>query len=109
MGRLAGGTSFLEAEEAIWRELKALKENSVDEAELAKVRNRSESERTFNNINYLNRAVNMAQLELIGQDRELADELHRYCAITAADVRRASRNIFLKRNCSVLKVFSKKS
>ena len=109
MGRLAGGTSFLEAEEAIWRELKVLKENSIDEAELAKVRNRSESERTFNNINYLNRAVNMAQLELIGQDRELADELHRYCAITAADVRRASRNIFLKRNCSVLKVFSKKS
>lgn len=109
MGRLIADVTFADAEEAIWRELKVLKDLPVDEAELAKVRNRSESERTFNNINYLNRAVNMAQLELIGQDRELADEWRRYCAITAADVQRASRNIFLKRNCSILKVLSKQS
>lgn len=109
VGRLVADVAFADAEEAVWRELKVLKEVSIDEAELAKVRNRSESERTFNNINYLNRAVNMAQLELIGQDSELADELRRYCAITAADVQRVSRNIFMKRNCCILKVLSKQS
>jgi predicted Zn-dependent peptidase len=109
VGRLVADVAFADAEEAVWRELKGLKEVSIDEAELAKVRNRSESERTFNNINYLNRAVNMAQLELIGQDSELADELRRYCAITAADVQRVSRNIFMKRNCCILKVLSKQS
>ena len=102
MGRMADGIPYSTAEEAIWNELEMLKRLTVDEEELAKVRNRSESERTFNNISYLSRAVNIAQLELIGQDSEFADELHRYCSITAADIRRASQSIFLKRNCSVL-------
>lgn len=107
MGRLADGIAIKTAEEAVWHELELLKRMPVDENELAKVRNRSESERTFNNINYLNRAVNMAQLELIGQDRELSDELAHYCSITADDVQQTSRSIFLKRNCSVLYYKSK--
>lgn len=107
MGRLADGIAIKTAEEAVWYELELLKRMPVDENELAKVRNRSESERTFNNINYLNRAVNMAQLELIGQDRELSDELAHYCSITADDVQQTSRSIFLKRNCSVLYYKSK--
>ena len=102
IGRMTDDTSFSTAEEAVWRELEELKVRPINKDELEKVRNRSESERTFNNINYLNRAINMAQLELIGQDRELADELRRYCAITADDVQRLSKAIFLKRNCSVL-------
>ena len=102
IGRMTDDTSFSTAEEAVWRELEELKVKPINKDELEKVRNRSESERTFNNINYLNRAINMAQLELIGQDRELADELRRYCAITADDVQRLSKAIFLKRNCSVL-------
>ena len=102
IGRMADDTPYSTAEEAIWNELEMLKRETVYEEELDKVRNRSESERTFNNISYLNRAVNIAQLELIGQDREFADELRRYCSITAADIQRASQSIFLKRNCSVL-------
>ncbi len=102
IGRMTDDTSFSTAEEAVWRELEELKVKPINKDELEKVRNRSESERTFNNINYLNRAINMAQLELIGQDRELSDELRRYCAITADDVQRLSKAIFLKRNCSVL-------
>ena len=102
IGRMTNDTSFSTAEEAVWRELEELKVKPINKDELEKVRNRSESERTFNNINYLNRAINMAQLELIGQDRELSDELHRYCAITAENVQRLSKAIFLKRNCSVL-------
>lgn len=102
IGRMTDDTSFSTAEEAVWRELEQLKAKPINKNELEKVRNRSESERTFNNINYLNRAINMAQLELIGQDRELTDELRQYCAITADDVQRLSKAIFLKRNCSVL-------
>ena len=74
----------------------------VAHEELSKVRNRSESERTFNNMNYLNRAINMAQMELIGQDRELHEELQRYCSVTPEDILRASNEIFRKENCSVL-------
>ena len=102
MGRLAEGISLEQAEQAVWTELEALKRNTIDPEELNKVCNRSESERTFNNINYLNRAVNMAQLELIGQDRELTDELARYCSVSTKDVQSTARKVFTKKNCSVL-------
>ena len=102
IGHLAEGISFKEAEKSVWDELYALKQGQVPEEELSKVRNRSESERTFNNINYLNRAINMAQMELIGQDCELAEELQRYCAVTTGDIERVAKTVFQKRNCSVL-------
>jgi len=102
MGRLTEGVTYEMAEEAIWKELQTLRTQPIDEEELSKVRNRSESERTFNNINYLNRAINLAQMELIGQDLTLADELQRYCSVTAHDIKRVASKIFLKKNCSIL-------
>ena len=108
MGRLAEGISLEQAEQAVWTELEALKRNTIDPEELNKVRNRSESERTFNNINYLNRAVNMAQLELIGQDHELADELARYCSVSTKEVQNTARKVFTKKNCCVLYYKAKK-
>lgn len=102
MGRIPEGVALEEAEQAVWRELDKLKRTAISNEELNKVRNRSESERTFNNINYLNRAVNLAQMELIGQDQTLADELARYCTVTADEVKKTAKKIFLKRNCSVL-------
>jgi predicted Zn-dependent peptidase len=102
MGRLSDGVTFEEAEQAVWHELDTLKHTTVPDEELNKVRNRSESERTLNNINYLNRATNLAQLELIGQDSTFADELTRYCSVTTEDIKHTSRKIFTKKNCSVL-------
>ena len=102
MGRLTEGTTLEQAEQAIWDELSALKRTPVDTEELNKVRNRSESERTFNNINYLNRAVNLALMELIGQDHDLNDELARYCAVSSDDIRQTARKLFTKKNCNVL-------
>lgn len=102
MGRTAEGVTLEQAEQAIWDELDTLKRNTIEPEELNKVRNRSESERTFNNINYLNRAIALAQMELIGQDRDLTDELARYCAVTAEEVQRTARNLFTKKNCCVL-------
>ena len=102
MGRITEGTTLEQAEQAVWNELDLLKHTPVDVEELNKVRNRSESERTFNNINYLNRAVAMAQLTLIGQDQELADELARYCSVTTEEIGKTARKLFLKKNCSVL-------
>ena len=102
MGRTAEGVTLEQAEQAVWAELNELKSSPVDAEELNKVRNRSESERTFNNFNYLNRAIAMAQMELIGQDNELADELARYCTVTAEEIRHTARRVFTKRRCSVL-------
>lgn len=102
MGRLAEGVTLEQAEQAVWNELYELRSVNVDAEELNKVRNRAESERTFNNINYLNRAIALAQMELIDQDHDLADELARYCTVTAEEIRRTAGKVFLKKNCSVL-------
>ena len=102
MGRLTEGTTLEQAEQAVWDELSVLKHTPVDAEELNKVRNRSESERTFNNINYLNRAVNLALMELIGQDNDLNDELARYCAVSPSDIRQTARKLFTKKNCNVI-------
>lgn len=102
MGRTAEGVTLAQAERAVWDELETLKRETIPAEELNKVRNRAESERTFNNINYLNRAIAIAQMELIGQDRELADELARYCTVTAEEVRHTARKIFTKKNSCVL-------
>ena len=102
IGRLTEGTTLEQAEQAIWSELAELKHTPVDTEELNKVRNRSESERTFNNFNYLNRAVNLALMELIGQDQDLNEELARYCAVSTSDVRQTARKLFTKKNCNVL-------
>ena len=102
MGRTAEGVTLAQAERAVWDELETLKREAIPAEELNKVRNRAESERTFNNINYLNRAIAIAQMELIGQDRELADELARYCTVTAVEVRHTARKIFTKKNSCVL-------
>lgn len=109
MGRTAEGVTLEQAEQAVWDELDTLKRNTIEPEELNKVRNRSESERTFNNINYLNRAIALAQMELIGQDRDLTDELARYCAVTAEEVQRTARKIFTKKTCSVLYYKEKKN
>lgn len=102
IGRLTEGTTMEQAEQAVWKELEQLKQNTVDSKELSKVRNRSESERTFSNINYLNRAIAIAQMELIGQDHELTDELARYCSVTTIEVQQTAKKIFKKKNCCVL-------
>lgn len=102
IGRVANGITLEEAEMSVWKELDSLKREEVPHEELSKVRNRSESERTFNNMNYLNRAINMAQMELIGQDCELHEELQRYCSVSPDDIKRVSNEIFRKGNCSVL-------
>ena len=109
MGRTAEGVTLEQAEQSIWDELDTLKRNTIEPEELNKVRNRSESERTFNNINYLNRAIALAQMELIGQDCDLTDELARYCAVTAEEVQRTARKVFTKKNCSVLYYKAKKN
>lgn len=102
MGRPTEDTTLEQAEKAVWDELNLLKHTATKSKELSKVRNRSESERIFSNMSYLNRAIAIAQLEAIGQDQELEDELERYCSITAEEIQQTARKLFKKKNCNVL-------
>lgn len=101
-GKPAPGVTLEEAEAAIWQELNSLIEESVDEAELEKVKNRYESEQIFNNLNYLNVATNLAYFELIGKAEDINDEVSKYRAVTAERIKEAAQKTFVHENCSIL-------
>lgn len=101
-GKPAPGVTLEEAEAAIWKELNSLIEESVDETELEKVKNRYESEQIFNNLNYLNVATNLAYFELIGKAEDINDEVSKYRAVTAERIKEAAKKTFVHENCSIL-------
>lgn len=101
-GKPAPGVTLEEAEAAIWQELNSLIVESVDEAELEKVKNRYESEQIFNNLNYLNVATNLAYFELIGKAEDINDEVSKYRAVTAEQIKEAAQKTFVCENCSIL-------
>ena len=101
-GKPAPGVSLQEAEEAIWRELEAMKTERIDEDELEKVKNRYESEQIFSNINYLNVATNLALFELSGQAGDINHEVEKYRAVSAERIMEIAKRTFVRENCSVL-------
>ena len=99
-GRLNPGVTLTQAEAAIWREADLLKTKTVSDYEMEKVRNRFESDRVWSTINPVNVAVSLAQQTLYNTTPD--DEIRRYRAISANDVRRVARRILTRKNCSVL-------
>ena len=101
-GKPSAGVSLEEAEAAVWDELDRLKVELVEEDELEKVRNRYEAEQIFSSTSYLNVASTMAFFELLG-DAELAnDDVARYRATSATQLREAATRILRRENCSVV-------
>lgn len=102
LGKPVPGISLEEAESAIWEELEKLKEETIGEHELEKVKNRFESEQIFNNMNYLHIATNMATFELSSRAEDINHEVEKFRAVTSDDIRRVSSEAFVRHNCSVL-------
>ena len=108
-GKPAPGITLEEAEGAVWQELHILTERQVEEEELEKVKNRYESEQIFNNLNYLNVATNLAYFELIGKAEDINDEVNKYRAVTAEQIKEAAQKTFIRENCSILYYKAKKN
>ncbi|MGK6351342.1 M16 family metallopeptidase [Parapedobacter sp. DT-150] len=90
------------AEEAIWSELENLKAELVDSYELNKVKNRIESTMVFAEMALLEKAMNLAYFELLGNADDLNTEVDRYLAVSAADIRQQAQQLFRKENSSTL-------
>lgn len=101
-GKPAPGVTLEQAEAAIWEELEELKSSLIEEQELEKVKNKYESDQIFSNINYLNVATNLAYFELVGKAEEINDEVSKYRAVTARQIKEAARQVFVHGNCSTL-------
>jgi len=106
-GHVSDGFTIKEAEAAIWKEIEEIKQEKASDYELQKVKNKVESTLTFSEINYLNKAMNLSQFELLGKAEDANEEVANYRAVTVEDIQRCANEVLVESNCSKLYYLSK--
>ncbi len=105
-GKLIRGVSMKDADQAIREELDKLVSTTIEEKELVKVKNKTESAILFEDMSLMNRASNLAMYELMGDVSFMNTELDKYLNVTPADIRNLSASIFDDKNSSSLFYYS---
>ena len=107
-GKLVKGVSIQQAEAAVDEILLQMQEEPVMEIELQKVKNRTESTMAFEDMSVMNRANSLAYYELLGDAGLMNRELEKYYAVTSADIKKESREIFKESNSNTIYYLSNK-
>jgi len=101
-GKLSEGVAMEVAEAAVWAELNKIATEEVTETELTKVKNKSESIMVFAEMSLLDKAMNLAYYELLGDAAGLNTEIDKYLAVDAAKIHDAAKKTFVREQCSTL-------
>ena len=101
-GKPSKGVSIEKAKAVLWQELQLLKKYPLPAKELQKLKNKSESALIFSEVNILNKAINLAFFELLGDANMINEEGQKYQRVTVEDIQRMANDIFKKENCSQL-------
>lgn len=107
-GRLLKGVSMPDAEAAIDKEIEKLKNEAIQKDELQKVKNKAEATFEFSEMSILNKAMNLAYFELLGDAGMLNDENIKYQSVTAEQMRLLAQTTFVESNSTVLYYLAKK-
>lgn len=106
-GKLNKGVSMESAEKAIEEIVLQMAAQTIDEQELEKVHNKMESYLAFGETNILNRAMNLAYYEMLGNPNEANLEIEKYNSVTAEKIREVAGKIFVKEHSNILRYYSK--
>ena len=101
-GKLVNGVAVETAEAAVWAELEKLRNEEVTVEEITKVKNKSESIMVFAEMSLLDKAMNLAYYELLGDAAGLNTEIDKYLAVTPARILQAAKSTFVREQCSTL-------
>ncbi len=101
-GKLVKGVKMEDAEKAVEEELDKIKAETISDAELQKVINKTESTIAFEDMSVMNRANSLAYYELLGDAALMNTELDRYNKVTVEDIQKLSREIFRQENSSTM-------
>jgi zinc protease len=101
-GHISENVSFNDAENGIINELEKIKKLAVTPKELEKVKNKVESMQAFSETSVLNKAMNLAINELLGDANKVNTDIEAYRKVSAEDIRRLANEIFNESNCSTL-------
>lgn len=101
-GHVMEGVSLEDAEAALWRELEMMKNEPAGDYELEKVKNKFEANNVFGEINVLNKAMNLAYFEMLGDAAMINNEVAEHNSVTAAEIMETSQRVFRPENSSTL-------
>lgn len=101
-GKIKEGFTCEQADEAIRNELLKVVQEGIPASELSKVKNKAESTHVFGEMGVLNKAMNLAFAELMGDAALVNTEIDKIRAVTAESVHAEARSIFRDENCSTL-------
>ncbi len=97
-GKLTAGTNVENAEKEIDLAVYQFVEEKLAENELQKVKNKVESVLNFSNTNVLNKAMNLAYYELLGDADLLNKEEENYASITSEEIQQTAKTYFTENN-----------
>jgi zinc protease len=101
-GKPTEGVTIEQAEAALWDEVEQLKLHEVPADELTKVKNKTESTMIFSEMSLLDKAMNLAYYELLGDADLLNNETQKFLAVTPAQIKEEANKLFRKDNSSTL-------
>ncbi len=101
-GKPLENISIEEAEAAIWHELEEMGKAPITDEELTKVKNKTESTMVFAEMALLDKAMNLAYFELLGDADLFNYETENYLKVTAQQIQEQAQRVFRKENSSTL-------
>ena len=107
-GKLINGVKMEDAEDAIDNELNKIISAPIENREIEKVKNKFESVYQFGQISALNKAMDLAYFELLGDANKINQEVEKYRSVTIDEIKSVARKMFDKKNSSTLYYLAKK-
>ncbi|GAC1441058.1 MAG: pitrilysin family protein [Sediminibacterium sp.] len=106
-GKLVKGVKMEDAEKAVNEEINKIKTEKVGEAELQKVKNKTESVIAFEDMGVMSRANSLAMYELLGDAHLMNTELQKYQDVTVEEIQQYSTTVFDEDNSNTLYYYAK--
>ncbi len=107
-GQLIQGVEIEKAEAAIELELDKVRKDLLDDRELQKVKNKTESIMAFEDMSVMNRAGSLAFYELLGDGELMNTEFQKYQEVKSEDLHRIANEVLMNENSNTLWYLSDK-
>ena len=106
-GKLLDGVTLEQADAAIQKEIAKLLVAEVQKDELEKAKNKVEAQHVFAEISILNKAMNLAMFELLGDANDANKEVEKFFGVSEKDILNEAIAELKESNCSTLYYRSK--
>lgn len=107
-GKINEGISYESARNALIEEVKQTADTLITPYELEKVKNKVEAELLFNEIGYLEKAMQLASYEILGNAALINEQAVHYHDVTPEDIRKVASVILRSGNSNTLNYLSLK-